>query len=344
MSGSGLRTPGLLALLTAAMIAVTLVSIRFGAIDFPPGEMWSSTLVFLSGHTAPTLDGRIFTELRLPRAILCLFVGASLGVGGALMQALFRNPIVEPGLVGTSSGAAFGAGIYFVLGTFLHVDPSPWALPFSACLGGIVSTYLVFALAGSRADGRSSIVMLLLTGLAVNALFMSGIGFLSYIARDPQARSIVFWNLGTLSGASWHAVTIVGLVTTVGTAAAMRFAKQLNALMIGEAEATYLGVNVNQLKWIVLSINVAIVAVATAFTGVISFVGLIVPHILRMMRGADNRFLIVGSAIFGATLLSLADVVARVALRPAELPIGIVTSVVGVPVFLSLLRRRQYIF
>jgi len=147
-----------------------------------------------------------------------------------------------------------------------------------------------------------------------------------------------------LSGANWKSVSIVSITTTVGSVLALRYAKQLNALMIGEEEATYLGVNVNRLKWIILSINVVIVAVATAFTGVISFVGLIVPHILRMMRGADNRFLIIGSALLGATLVSMADLVARLALRPAELPIGIVTSAVGVPIFLSLLRRRQYVF
>ena len=338
------RTAGLLAALVALMVGTILASIRFGAIDFPLHQMWTSTAAVLAGRTPDTLDGRIFTELRLPRAILCVFVGASLGVGGTLMQALFRNPIVEPGLVGTSSGAAFGASLYFVLGTVLHVEQAPWSLPAAACAGGVLSTWMVFALAESRTDGRASIVMLLLTGLAVNALFLSGIGFLSYIARDPQARSIVFWNLGTLSGATWRSVAIVGAVTTLGTVASLGYAKQLNALMIGEEEATYLGVNVRRLKLIVLSINVAIVAVATAFTGVISFVGLIVPHILRMLRGADNRFLIIASAVFGGTLLSLADLIARLALRPAELPIGIVTSVVGVPVFLSLLRRRRYVF
>jgi len=338
------RIAGLLLALVVLMILTVLASIRFGAIDFPLHQMWSSTAAVLAGRTPDTLDGRIFTELRLPRAILCVFVGASLGVGGTLMQALFRNPIVEPGLVGTSSGAAFGASLYFVLGTVLHVEQAPWSLPAAACAGGVVSTWMVFALAETRGDGRASIVMLLLTGLAVNALFLSGIGFLSYIARDPQARSIIFWNLGTLSGATWRSVAIVGGVTTLGTLASLVYAKQLNALMIGEEEATYLGVNVARLKLIVLSINVAIVAVATAFTGVISFVGLIVPHILRMLRGADNRFLIIASAVFGATLLSLADLIARVALRPAELPIGIVTSVVGVPVFLSLLRRRHYVF
>lgn len=335
---------GLLLILAVATLIVLAASIRFGAIDFSIADITHALTSLIPGQPEPTLNQRIFLELRLPRAVLCLFVGASLGVGGTLMQALFRNPIVEPGLVGTSSGAAFGSALFFVLGGVLHIAASVWTLPIAACIGGVISTYLVFLLAKSREDGRASIVMLLLTGLAVNALFMSAIGFLSYIARDPQARSITFWSLGTLSGANWKSVSIVSITTTAGSILALRYAKQLNALMIGEEEATYLGVNVNRLKWIILSINVVIVAVATAFTGVISFVGLIVPHILRMMRGADNRFLIVGSALLGATLLSLADLIARLALRPAELPIGIVTSAVGVPIFLSLLRRRQYVF
>ena len=336
--------PALLFALTLAMLLVLAASIRYGAIDYSIADIGRALFSLLPGHPEPTLGQRIFLELRLPRAIFCLLVGASLGVGGALMQALFRNPIVEPGLVGTSSGAAFGSALFFVLGGVFHLSGSLWSLPIAACIGGITSTYLVFLLARSREDGRASIVMLLLTGLAVNALFMSAIGFLSYIARDPQARSITFWSLGTLSGANWRAVQIVAASTIGGTILALRYAKQLNALMIGEEEATYLGVNVNRLKWIILSINVVIVAVATAFTGVISFVGLVVPHILRMMHGADNRFLIVGSALTGATLLSLADLIARLSLRPAELPIGIVTSAVGVPIFLLLLRRRQYVF
>jgi len=340
---SGTRR-GLLVALAFATLIVLAASIRFGAIDFSIADITHALASLVPGHPEPTLDQRIFLELRLPRAVLCLFVGASLGVGGTLMQALFRNPIVEPGLVGTSSGAAFGSALFFVLGGVLHLSASVWTLPLAACLGGVISTCLVFLLAKSREDGRASIVMLLLTGLAVNALFMSAIGFLSYIARDPQARSITFWSLGTLSGANWKTVVVVSISTAAGAFVAMRYAKQLNALMIGEEEATYLGVNVNRLKWIILSINVVIVAVATAFTGVISFVGLIVPHILRMLGGADNRYLILGSALMGALLLSLADLVARLSLRPAELPIGIVTSAVGVPIFLSLLRRRQYVF
>jgi len=334
----------LLSALTICTLLVLAASIRYGAIDFSLAEIGRALASLLPGHAEPTLDQRIFLELRLPRAILCLLVGASLGVGGTLIQALFRNPIVEPGLVGTSSGAAFGSALFFVLGGVLHFETSLWSLPFAACVGGIMSTYLVFLLARSREDGRASILMLLLTGLAVNAFFMSAIGFLSYVARDPQARSITFWSLGTLSGASWKAVEIAAVSTIGGALLALRYSKQLNALMIGEEEATYLGVNVNRLKWIVLSINVVIIAVATAFTGVISFVGLIVPHILRMIGGADNRYLIAGSALMGATLLTLADLMARLVVRPAELPIGILTSAVGVPVFILLLRRRQYLF
>ncbi len=337
------RVPILLAL-SGAMFVVVVASIRFGAIDFSLRQMVSATLALATGREPATLDGRIFAEIRLPRAVLCLFVGACLGVGGTLMQALFRNPIVEPGLVGTSSGAALGSALYFVLGSVLKFNAGPWTLPIAACIGGILATYLVFALAQSGDEGRSSIVMLLLTGLAINALCLSGVGFLSYIARDPQARSIIFWNLGTMSGADWTSVTIVGGATLVGIALALRYAKPLNALMLGEEEATYLGVNVKRLKWAVLTINVAMVAVATAFTGVIGFVGLVVPHILRIIHGADNRYLIAGSALLGATLVSVADLIARVSIRPAELPIGIVTSVVGVPVFLWLLRNRQYVF
>ncbi len=332
-----------LILLLVLMIAITVVSIRYGAIDFSAHDMAAAVAGKLAGSNDLTLDQRIFIQLRVPRAILCLLVGACLGVGGTLMQALFRNPIVEPGLVGTSSGAAFGAALFYVFGALLKLNLGGWTLPLAACAGGVVSTYIVFALAHTKHEGRSSILRLLLTGLAINALFMSGIGFLSYVARDPQARSIIYWNLGTLSGADWNAVLVVGAATVLGLVPAIAYAKPLNALMIGEEEAVALGVNVGRLKWIILTINVMMVAVATAFTGVISFVGLIVPHILRILRGPDNRFLILGSALLGGTLLSVADLIARVSLRPAELPIGIVTAVVGVPVFVSLLRTREYL-
>lgn len=333
-------TPVLLLML----IGITLLSARYGAVNIRLEEIFSSLRHYFTTPNSMKLNERIFMDIRLPRALLCLIVGASLAVGGALMQALFRNPIVEPGLIGTSSGAAFGAALYFVLGGTLKFNAGEWTLPFAACAGGALSTFLVFLLAQSRSTGKSSIVTLLLTGIAVNALFMSGVGFLSYIARDPQARSITFWGLGTLSGANWHSVLIVGLSTFFCTLVALRYAKQLNALMIGETEAQFLGVNVRRLKRNILFVNVVLIAVATSFVGIISFVGLVVPHLLRMINGSDNRFLIRNSALMGGILLSAADLLARMALRPAELPIGIVTSMVGVPVFILLLRTKNYFF
>ncbi|MCC6691720.1 MAG: iron ABC transporter permease [Bacteroidia bacterium] len=332
-------------ILLAILVLLMLFCIRFGAVQITTNEIFSSLQkLLLNNADNGSLNERIFLAIRLPRAILCVFVGAGLAVGGVLMQALFRNPIVEPGLIGTSSGAAFGAALYFVLGALFQFNAGEWTLPIAACAGGILSTYLVFILAQSKHTGKSSVISLLLTGIAINALFLSGVGFLSYIARDPQARSITFWNLGTLSGANWHSVIIVGISTVVCFTIALRYAKQLNALMLGEDEAQLLGINIKHLKTRVLLINVIMVAIATAFVGVISFVGLIVPHILRIIKGSDNRFLIINGALMGGIVLSAADLTARLIVSPAELPIGIVTSVVGVPVFIFLLRNKNYHF
>lgn len=320
------------------------MSMRFGAINISLDEIFSGFNKMITGKNDANLNERIFMDIRLPRAILCCFVGASLAVGGGLMQALFRNPIVEPGLVGTSSGAAFGAALYFVLGATLHFNTGTWTLPIAACAGALLSTALVFIFSQSKQTGKSSVIILLLMGIAINALFMSGVGFLSYIARDPQARSITFWGMGTLSGASWRSVIIVGINTIFCIGFSLRYAKQLNALALGEEEAQLLGVNIKRLKKQVLLVNVVMIAVATAFVGVISFVGLIVPHLLRMMGISDNYKLIINGALLGGVLLSLADLTARLLFAPAELPIGIVTSVIGVPVFIILLRRKNYLF
>jgi iron complex transport system permease protein len=180
---------------------------------------------------------------------------------------------------------------------------------------------------------------LLLIGIAVNAVCLSGTGFMSHIARDPQARSITFWNLGTFSGASWLQVGIVGSVAAIIFSISIRYSKQLNALLLGEEEAGYLGVDADKLKRRIMLLNTAMVSVATAFVGVISFMGLIVPHVLRLLIGSDNKRLLPASMILGATLLTLADMCARLLLAPAELPIGIITSLIGAPVFIILLKK-----
>lgn len=332
------------AILICLLIILSLLSAKHGAIRISFKEIKGAIIHVFNGTEIVDLNERIFILIRLPRVIMGIFVGAALAVGGVLMQALFRNPIVEPGLIGTSSGAAFGAALYFVLGATLGLNLGEWTLPIAACIGGLISTALVFYLSQSKQNSQSSVVTLLLTGIAINALFLSGVGFLSYIARDPQARSITFWNLGTLSGSYWEGLYFVMIITVVCTILSLKYSKELNALMLGEQEAQLLGVNIRRLKLKVLTINVVMVAVATAFVGVIGFVGLIVPHLLRMLNGSDNRFLIWSGALLGAIVLTASDLCARVILSPAELPIGIITSVIGVPIFILLLRRTNYFF
>ena len=326
--------------LAITLCITTWLSIRYGAVDVTLNEIFSAFKNYFSRTELDSLNERIIMTIRIPRALLCIFVGATLSVGGVLLQALFRNPIIEPGLIGTSSGAAFGAALYFVLGTTFQWHAGTWTLPVAACLGAILSTSLVFLLA--PATEKNQTITLLLVGIAINALFMSGVGFLSYLARDPQARSITFWGMGSLAGASWNSVFIVGSVTVTGIILALCYAKHLNALRLGEDEAWFLGVQIKHLKYIILLINIVMVSVATAFVGVISFVGLITPHLLRILTGSGHRYLILNAALLGGILLSVADIMARLLCAPAELPIGILTSVVGVPIFIILLRQKKY--
>ena len=325
----------------ALLIIVLLCAIAFGAVPIVLSDMFSSLKHFFSGQQPANIYEGVFIQLRLPRVLLCAITGAILAVSGVLMQGLFRNPIVEPGLVGTSSGAALGASIVFVMAP--NFSPSfksfagPLLVPISAFCGALLATYIVYSLAKNAK--RVSIMSLLLVGIAVNAVCLSGTGFMSYIARDPQARSITFWNLGTFSGASWQQVFIVGIVALVIFIVSLRYSKQLNALLLGEEEASYLGVDPDKLKKRIMLLNTAMVSVATAFVGVIAFMGLIVPHVLRLLIGSDNKRLLPASMVLGATLLVLADMCARLVLAPAEVPIGIITSLVGAPVFIILLKR-----
>lgn len=329
--------------LIAILLSVLLCAIAFGAVSIRPGEMFSSLKHFFQGKDVSRISiyEGVFLNLRLPRVLLCAITGAILAVSGVLMQGLFRNPIVEPGLTGTSAGAAFGASFVFVLGS--NINPAfksvlgPYLVPLFAFIGGLVATFLVYSVA--KKSGRVSVISLLLVGMTVNAIGLSGVGFMSYIARDPQARSITFWGLGNFSGASWLQVLIVGSVATLIFILSYFYSKQLNALLLGEEEAAYLGVNTAALKRTVLVLNTAMVSVATAFVGVISFVGLIVPHIMRILIGSDNKRLLPAAMIAGAILLTLADMAARLLLAPAEIPVGIITSIVCGPAFVFLLKR-----
>ena len=334
----------LFVLIAACLLFCTLVcAIAFGAVSILPTEMVSALQHWWQGKAPASIYEGVFLQIRLPRVFLCAITGAILSVSGVLMQGLFRNPIVEPGLIGTSAGAAFGASVVFVMAAQMSPQvksiAGPLLVPVAAFIGGLLATFAVYTLA--KKQRKVSITSLLLVGIAINAVGLSGTGFMSYIARDPQARSITFWNLGTFSGATWLQVVITAVVAGIVFIISIRYAKQLNALILGEEEASYLGIRPERLKQRIMLLNTAMIAVATAFVGVISFVGLIVPHVLRMLIGSDNKKLLPASMMVGAMLLTWADMGARLLLAPAEIPIGIITSLVGAPVFIILLKKSN---
>jgi iron complex transport system permease protein len=334
------------ALLALLLVVALIGSALIGAFMFTPSGIaryFAEAAGWRPMEPADVLARNVFFRLRLPRVLLGALTGAVLGVSGTIMQGLFRNPIVEPGLAGTSAGSALGAALVFVFGsrtTMAFATPlGSYGVPLMAFVGGFAATMLVYRL--STSFGKVNVFTLLLAGIAVNAVCSAGTGFLSYIARDPQARNITFWNLGTFTTAEWHGTWVVGAVFAFCFAFALRHGKSLNALMLGEDEAASLGVEPRTLMLRLLIVNTAMVAVATSMVGVIAFIGLVVPHILRLLRSADYTFLLPASALLGAAMMSLTDIVARVVIAPAELPIGIITAVVGAPVFLWILLRQR---
>lgn len=334
-------------LLACGLLGALLLSLCVGSFMFSPAQIARFAQHGLGIRAMPpedALDLNVFTTLRLPRVLLCGVTGAALGLSGALMQGLFRNPIVEPGLAGTSSGAALGASTIFVFGNTALAFTSPLgtaAVPVMAFIGGALATLLVYRIA--TLFGQTDVLALLLAGIAVNALCNAGTGFLSYIARDPQARNITFWNLGTFTTADWRGALLVTAIFLPCLMVILRRGKDLNALMLGEDDAAYLGFDPDKLVLRLLILNTLIVSVATAMVGVIAFVGLIVPHMMRLLCSSDYRFLLPASALSGALLMEVIDVIARLVIRPAELPVGIITALIGAPVFLWILlayRRR----
>ncbi|MDB4951281.1 MAG: Iron complex transport system permease protein [Gemmatimonadetes bacterium] len=333
------------ALLGVLLAVAMLASAGIGAFSFTPAEMAryaAQGLGWTPAADADALGRNVFLSLRLPRVLVSGLTGAVLGVSGTLMQGLFRNPIVEPGLAGTSAGAALGAAMVFVLGGATLSFAAPLgavAVPLLAFAGGFAATMLVYRVSSSL--GKVNVYTLLLAGIAVNAVCGAGTGILSYVARDPQARNITFWNLGTFTTADWPAAGLIALSFTACFAWSLRSARALDALMLGEDEAAYLGVDTRALVRRVIVANTVMVSAATAMVGVIAFVGLVVPHALRMLRSSNHAFLVPASALLGALLMEVVDVLARVAVPPAELPVGIITALAGAPVFLWILVRRQ---
>ena len=290
----------------------------------------------MSGPRATPIVESTLWVVRFPRIAMALVVGAALAVAGAVMQAIFGNPLAEPGVVGVSSGAALGAAIAIVVGISALGDG---AIALFAFVGGLLATLLVYFV--SRANGRTEVVTLLLTGIAVNAFAGAGLAFLLFIADSGSREQIVFWQLGSLNGSRWSEVLIVALVTAVGLTAAIVLARPFDLLALGERNARHLGVNVERLRIVSIVIVALLTGVAVAFVGIIAFVGLVVPHVMRMVIGPAHRALIVASAIGGGVLLVLADLLARSVVAGGDLPIGLLTSLVGGPFFFYLLFRQR---
>ncbi len=332
-----------LAALATLLLAVALLSVGLGTIRIPPGRVLE---VLMRGGTDPARarDALVILDIRLPRTLLGLMVGAGLAVSGTLMQGLFRNPLADPALVGVSAGAGLAAACIIVLGDRLiaHLGvpgPLPYAvLPAGAFLGGLTATLALYGLA--TRSGRTSVATMLLAGIALGALSGAMTGLLVTASDDRQLRDLTFWSLGSLGGATWAKVAASAPLILPVLAAVPFLGRGLNALVLGEAEAFHLGVPVERLKRTCILLVAVAVGASVAAAGVIGFVGLVVPHALRLVIGPEHRLLLPASALLGGVLLVLADIAARMVAAPAELPIGIVTALVGAPVFLWLLLGR----
>ncbi|QLF95013.1 iron ABC transporter permease [Pseudomonas sp. ABC1] len=324
------------------MIAFWL-SLALGPVSLPLGDTLRAALRLLGVPLASQgLEQAelILGQIRLPRTLLGLAVGSVLALSGVAMQGLFRNPLADPGLIGVSSGAALGAAVAIVGGALLGGIPAalePYVLSVCAFAGGLGVTALVYRL--GRRDGQTHVATMLLAGIALTALAGAAIGLFTYLADDATLRTLTFWNLGSLNGASYARLWPLLLVTFAVALWLPRRAKALNALLLGESEARHLGFEVEQVKRELVFCTALGVGAAVAAAGMIGFIGLVVPHLVRLLVGPDHRVLLPASALAGASLLLLADLLARLLLAPAELPIGIVTALLGAPFFLFLLLR-----
>lgn len=331
--------------LGALLVAGILASALLGQLPVHPGEVVGGFLraIGIPNPWQPQ-DEVIQSALqfvRFPRIVMAIVVGAALAAAGAVMQAIFGNPLAEPGVVGVSSGAALGAATAIVLG--ITGVAGGWlgdsAIALFAFTGGLLATLLVYFV--SRANGRTEVVTLLLTGIAVNAFAGAGLAFALFAASTASREQIIFWQLGSLNGALWSEVLVVLVVAIVGVTVSIILGRRYDLLSLGERNARHLGLDVERLRLVSIVVVALLTGVAVAFVGIIAFVGLVVPHVIRMLLGPQHRALIAVSALGGAVLMLAADLLARTIVPGAELPIGMLTSLVGGPFFFFLLWRQR---
>lgn len=336
------KTAPVLILLALLLLGVVILSSCIGAVRISVAEL-ISILAQATGLSDQVnfkpQQAAVLLNIRLPRVMLGVLIGAALGISGASIQGLFRNPLAEPGLIGISSGGILFAVLMIVmeLSVFKMLSTAIgfYALSAASFIGACITTMIVYRI--SIRNGKTEVTTLLLSGIAINALAGALTGLLTYTASDEQLRTITFWSLGSLGGASWETVTGILPFILIPVTGLPFLAKSLNALALGDAQALHMGVDVRKIKRIVVLLATVAVGASVAVAGTIGFIGLIIPHTMRMIFSADHRLVIPGSALLGAALLTLSDLIARTAFAPAELPIGILTALIGTPVFLYII-------
>ena len=319
----------LMSLLFMSMIFFSLLAITFGSYGL-------SIVDFLLGKTSD-IQNTVLTEIRLPRVILSGLAGASLGISGAALQGLFRNPLADPGLIGVSAGAALGATLMIVLGgdLFSQYSLGVFFIPLAAIAGSSLVILMLYFM--TKGFGYEGVTYMLLVGIAINAIAGVGIGILTYISSDSELRSLTFWTMGSFGGVTWPLLIPVILIIALAIIIMIPYSRQLDLLQLGEPEAFRLGVDVQKLKYTIILTCAASVGASVALSGMIGFVGLIVPHLTRLLGGVNHNYVLPGSALMGAALMIIADLMARIIIQPAELPIGLITSAIGSPFFLWLI-------
>ena len=324
------------------LLVILVLSLSLGAFHIPA---YTVAQIFLSKLGIAEAEYNIqqynvLWQIRLPRILLSMIVGGALGIAGAALQGLFRNPLVEPGIIGVSGGAALFAVIFIVFGsslTFITDIFGAFTLPLMAFLGGLLSVFMVYQLASGK--GKTDISLLILAGVAINALAGALIGWVIFYGDDTAIRNYTFWSLGDVGGANWDKVGSAFLLAVFPAGIILSQHRGLNALAMGEAEAFHIGINVQKVKYIILFFSALMVGAGVSMTGIIGFVGLIVPHLIRLVFGADHRLVLPASFLLGALLLAIADLLARNIVSPAEMPIGILTAIIGCPFFIWLIRN-----
>ena len=313
------------------LILTLIIAFSNGSFDF-------SFLSLLKGETN-SIENTIFFEIRIPRVILACLVGTSLAISGACLQGLFRNPLADPGLIGVSAGAALGASIIIVFGStiFSKFILSTFLLPLAACFGSGVVIFLLFLL--TKGFGYQGITYMLLVGIAINAIASVGIGILTFISTESELRGLTFWTMGSFGGITWPLLIPAILIIITSLIFLIPVLRDLDILQLGESEASSLGVDVQRLKYRIIFTSAATVGASVALSGMIGFVGLVVPHLVRLIAGVNHSYVIIGSALIGSSLMIFADLLARTLIQPAELPVGLITSAIGSPFFLWLIFR-----